>query len=162
VPFEELALMHYLKVVGENAYTETIDLLHCKNCGANQHLEENYKSLGCVYFGEPLIKEDIEQEGWILPGALVPSQLDAKKAKSIFKNLVSNIWLAPNNLKRAGLSPEDLHRLYVPYWTFDANLFATCQRQRGDYYYETQQAQKKWHTDLDKYKRLVGYLLQVL
>lgn len=136
--FEELELAHYLRIVGENAYTETIELLHCKSCGANQHVEENYKSLACVYCGEPLIREDIEQEGWILPGALVPFQLDVKMARNIFKGWVSSLWFAPNNLKRAALDPEGLHGLYVPYWTFDANLFAIYQGQRGDYYYETQ------------------------
>tara|TARA_R110002051_G_scaffold95735_1_gene165753 strand:+ start:1304 stop:2386 length:1083 start_codon:yes stop_codon:yes gene_type:complete len=136
--FEELELQHYLKVVGDNAYTETIDLLHCKNCGANQHVEENYKSLGCIYCGEPLIREDIEKEGWILPGALIPFQLDSKKAKEIFKNWVKGLWFAPNKLKKAALDAEGLHGLYIPYWTFDANLYASYQGQRGDYYYETQ------------------------
>lgn len=136
--FEELELQHYLKVVGDNAYTETIDLLHCKNCGANQHIEENYKSLHCVYCSEPLIKEDIQKEGWILPGALVPFQLDNKKARGIFLKWVKSLWFAPNKLKRAALDPETMHGLYVPYWTFDANLDASYQGQRGDYYYETQ------------------------
>ena len=141
--FEELELEHYLKVVGENAYTETIDVLHCKNCGANQHVEENYKSLKCIYCSEPLILEDIEKEGWIVPGALVPFQIDAKRAKSIFKTWVGKIWFAPNKLKRAALDPEGLHGLYLPYWTFDANLHAKYQGQRGDYYYETQRVKTK-------------------
>jgi len=141
--FEELELQHYLKAVGQNAYTETIDLLHCKNCGANQHVEENYKSLACVYCGEPLIREDIEKEGWIIPQAVLPFQLDAKKAQSIFKNWVGSLWFAPNKLKRAALNPEGLHGLYVPYWTFDANLFAAYHGQRGDYYYETERIRTK-------------------
>ncbi|WP_289060532.1 DNA helicase PriA [uncultured Zobellia sp.] len=141
--FEELELEHYLKVVGENAYTETIDVLHCKNCGANQHVEENYKSLKCIYCSEPLILEDIEKEGWIVPGALVPFQIDAKRAKSIFKTWVGKIWFAPNKLKRAALDPEGLHGLYLPYWTFDADLHAKYQGQRGDYYYETQRVKTK-------------------
>ncbi|PCJ95346.1 MAG: DNA helicase PriA [Flavobacteriaceae bacterium] len=136
--FEELELQHYLKVVGENAYTETISLLHCKNCSANQHVEENYKSLSCVYCGEPLIKEDTNEEGWILPGAIVPFQLDARKAKGIFKKWVAKIWFAPNNLKRASLDLEGLHGLYLPYWTFDAQLYASYQGMRGDYYYVTE------------------------
>ncbi len=141
--FEELELRHYLKAVGDNAYTETIDLLNCKNCGGNQHVEENYKSLNCVYCGEPLIREDIEKEGWILPGALVPFQLDNKQAMGIFKNWVNGIWFAPNNLKRAALDPEAMHGLYVPYWTFDAQLYAAYQGERGDYYYETQSYRTK-------------------
>ncbi len=136
--FEELELQHYLKVVGENAFTDTIQLLQCKNCGANQHAEEHYKSLHCVYCGEPLILEDAQEEGWILPGALVPFQLDAQRARQIFKKWVDDLWFAPNTLKKAALDPEGLHGLYVPYWTFDANLFASYQGQRGDYYYETQ------------------------
>lgn len=141
--FEELELQHYLKVVGDNAYTETIDLLHCKNCGANQHSEENFKSLHCVYCGEPLIKEDIDREGWILPGALVPFQLDTKKAQGIFKNWVKGIWFAPNNLKRAALDPEGLHGLYIPHWTFDVKIRANYKGQRGEFYYETERIRTK-------------------
>ena len=151
--FEELELQHYLKVVGENAYTETIELLHCKNCGANQHVEENYKSLDCVYCGEPLIREDVEKEGWILPGALVPFQLDAKKAGNVFKNWVRGIWFAPNKLKRAALDPERLHGLYIPYWTFDSNLFASYQGQRGDYYYETRRIRTKSGTKTQQVRK---------
>ena len=91
-----------------------------------------------MYCSEPLIREDVEKEGWILPGALVPFALDAKKAQSIFKSWVGKIWFAPDNLKKAALDPEGLHGLYIPYWTFDANLFASYQGQRGDYYYENQ------------------------
>ncbi len=141
--FEELELQHYLKVVGDSAYTETIDLLHCKNCGGNQHVEENFKSLLCVYCGEPLIKEDVEKEGWITPGALVPFQIDQKRARQIFRKWVSGLWFAPGNLKRASLDPEALHGLYVPYWTFDAQLKAAYMGQRGDYYYETQMVRTK-------------------
>ncbi|MFC4095609.1 DNA helicase PriA [Euzebyella saccharophila] len=141
--FEELELQHYLQAVGQNAYTDTISLLHCKNCGANQHVEDNYKSLKCVYCSEPLIKEDEEKEGWILPGALIPFKLDDQKAKTIFKNWVNGIWFAPNKLKRAALDPEGLHGLYLPFWTFDANLFAQYQGQRGDYYYETKRVRTK-------------------
>ncbi|MEX0274808.1 MAG: DNA helicase PriA, partial [Flavobacteriaceae bacterium] len=141
--FEELELEHYLKVVGENAYTETIELLHCKSCGANQHVEEHFKSLACVYCGEPLIREDVEKEGWILPGALIPFQLDQKRARNLFKNWVRKIWFAPNNLKRAALDPEGIHGLYLPFWTFDAHLFSSYQGQRGDHYYETQRYRTK-------------------
>ncbi len=169
--FEELELRHYLKVVGENAYTDTIDLLNCKHCGANQHVKENYKSLSCVYCGEPLIREDIEKEGWILPGALIPFQLDVKRARGIFKNWVGSIWFAPNELKKAALATDGLRGLYVPYWTFDANLSAAYQGQRGDYYYEkrsirtkngtkTQQVRKtRWSSASGRVKGFVDDIL---
>ncbi len=136
--FEELELEHYLKVVGDNSYTESIDVIQCKNCGANQHIEENYKSLNCVYCSEPLIIEDTQQEGWIMPGAVLPFQFDKKKARHIFKKWISGVWFAPNKLQKAALDPEGLHGLYLPHWTFDANLYASYHGQRGDYYYVTE------------------------
>lgn len=133
--FEELELRPYLEELGNLSHSEVISLIHCKNCGANQHIEENYKSLHCVYCSMPLIIEDLQKEEWILPGALVPFQLTKEKAHSIFKAWVKKLWFAPNKLKKAALDPRYTKGLYVPYWTFDAQLFATYTGQRGDYYY---------------------------
>ena len=142
--FEELELDHYLKVTGgDHVFTDTIELLHCKNCGASQHVAENYKSLACVYCGEPLIREDAREAGWILPGALVPFQIDAARARQLFRKWVRGLWFAPGKLKRAALDPEAIHGLYLPYWTFDGNLQADYTGQRGDYYYETQRVRTR-------------------
>jgi len=136
--FEELELQHYLNMVGNHAFTEKIEILQCKNCGANQHVEENFKSLHCVYCAEPLIIEDAEEEGWIAPGGVLPFQLDHKKARLLFKQWVNKVWFAPNKLKKAALDPEGLHGVYIPHWTFDSNAMAKYVGQRGDYYYERQ------------------------
>ena len=58
-----------------------------------------------------------------------------EKAHSIFKTWVKKLWFAPNKLKKAALDPQFTKGLYVPYWTFDAQLYATYTGQRGDYYY---------------------------
>ena len=136
--FEELELYPYLKEMGAQKHSEEISMLHCKNCGANQHVEENYKSLHCVYCTMPLILEDVYKEDWILPGAVLPFQIDQKKSFQIFKKWVDSLWFAPNNLKKAALDPQFTKGLYLPYWTFDAQLQASYSGQRGEYYYETQ------------------------
>jgi len=136
--FEELELYPYLKEMGAQKHSEEISMLHCKNCGANQHVEENYKSLHCVYCTMPLILEDAYKEDWILPGAVLPFQIDQKKSFQIFKKWVDSLWFAPNNLKKAALDPQFTKGLYLPYWTFDAQLQASYSGQRGEYYYETQ------------------------
>jgi DNA-directed RNA polymerase subunit RPC12/RpoP len=134
--FEELELYPYLKEMGAQRHSEEISMLHCKNCGANQHVEENYKSLHCVYCSTPLILEDAYKENWILPGAVLPFQIDQKKSFLIFKKWVNSLWFAPNKLKKAALDPQFTKGLYLPYWTFDAQLEASYSGQRGDYYYE--------------------------
>jgi DNA-directed RNA polymerase subunit RPC12/RpoP len=135
--FEELELVKYLSEMGAQSHSEQITMLQCKNCGANQHIEENYKSLHCVYCSTPLIIEDAYKEDWILPGAVVPFQLSQEKAHQIFKKWVNGLWFAPNDLKKASLDPQHTKGLYSPYWTFDAQLFATYTGQRGEYYYVT-------------------------
>lgn len=135
IGLEELALQRYLDEMGSLSHSEQITMLHCKNCGAQQHIEENYKSLHCVYCSMPLIIEDALKEDWILPGAVLPFQIDQKRAHQIFKKWVDGLWFAPNKLKKAALDPENTKGLYSPFWTFDAQLFATYQGQRGVYYY---------------------------
>ncbi|WP_025743702.1 hypothetical protein [Aquimarina pacifica] len=133
--FKELALKPYLTEMGSQSHSEEIMMLHCKNCGANQHIEENYKSLHCVYCTMPLIIEDAYKEDWILPGAILPFQFDQKKSHQIFSKWVKGLWFAPNNLKKAALDPQNTKGLYLPYWTFDAQLYADYTGKRGDYYY---------------------------
>ena len=135
--FEELELYPFLKEMGAQKHSEEISMLHCKNCGADQHVEENYKSLHCVYCGQPLVIEDAYTEIWILPGAVLPFQIDKKQSFTIFKKWVKRLWFAPNNLKKAALDPQFTKGLYLPYWTFDAQLYASYTGQRGEYYYET-------------------------
>ena len=133
--FQELELKPYLDQMGGQSHSEEITMLHCKNCGANQHIEENYKSLHCVYCTMPLIVEDAYKEDWILPGALLPFEFDQKKSHQIFSKWVKSLWFAPNNLKKAALDPQNTKGLYLPYWTFDAQLNGQYTGQRGDYYY---------------------------
>ncbi|EDM44358.1 hypothetical protein SCB49_04995 [unidentified eubacterium SCB49] len=135
--FEELELKPYLEQLGSQSHSEKITMLHCKNCGANQHVEENYKSLHCVYCSMPLIIEDAYKDDWILPGAVLPFQIDQKKAHLIFKKWVNGLWWAPNKLQKASLDPQHTKGLYAPFWTFDAQLKSNYTGQRGEYYYVT-------------------------
>lgn len=133
--FEELELKPYLETLGKQSHTEEISMIQCKNCGANQHIEEHYKSLHCVYCSMPLIIEDAHKEEWILPGAVLPFQIDQEKAHQMFQRWVKSLWWAPNKLQKASLDPQNTKGLYSPYWTFDAQLSADYSGQRGDYYY---------------------------
>ena len=134
--FQELELYPYLEQMGSLSHTEKISLLNCKSCGANQHVEENYKSLHCVYCSEPLITEDSYEEDWILPGAILPFQFTNEKSVTIFQKWIKSLWFAPNILKKTSLEPHRLKGLYLPFWTFDAQLYGKYTGQRGDYYYE--------------------------
>ncbi len=134
----ELDLHSYLEQLGEVSHSQKISILSCKSCGANQHVEENYKSLHCIYCSEPLIKEDSHEEDWIVPGGLVPFQYESIQAQTILKKWVKSLWFAPNSLKKASISPDKIKGLYLPYWTFDAQLYANYTGKRGEHYYDTE------------------------
>ncbi|ARN72079.1 DNA helicase PriA [Nonlabens tegetincola] len=136
-PFQEIELLPYLEQLGSQSHSTELSLLDCKSCGATQHVEESYKTLQCVYCASPLQIDELYREEWIQPGALIPFQINQGKAHLIFKNWVNKLWWAPNNLKKASLSPENTKGLYLPYWTFDAQLQAGYTGMRGDYYYVT-------------------------
>ena len=123
--FEELELYPYLKEMGAQKHSEEISMLHCK-------------ALHCVYCSMPLVIADAYKEDWILPGAVLPFQIKKEKSFVIFQKWVSKLWWAPNKLKKAALDPQFTKGLYLPYWTFDAQLFASYTGKRGEYYYETQ------------------------
>lgn len=133
--FKELELKLHLEKVGSLSHSEEVLMLHCNSCGANQHIQDNFKSLHCVYCTMPLIRDDATLENWILPGAIVPFQLEVQKSHLIFSNWVKGLWFAPNELKKAALDLENTQGVYLPYWTFDAQLYAKYEGQRGDYYY---------------------------
>jgi hypothetical protein len=48
-----------------------------------------------------------------------------------------NRWFAPNALKRGALT-DTVKGLYIPYWTFDAQVHADWTAESGYYYYETE------------------------
>lgn len=134
---KELNIQEYLSEMGSLSHSEEITILNCKNCGAPQHIQENYQSLQCVYCSNPLVIEDEKTEKWILPGAVLPFQLAQEKSHAIFRKWVTSLWFAPNVLKKVSLESQSTKGLYLPYWTFDAQLQAEYQGQRGTYYYET-------------------------
>lgn len=135
--FEELDLLPYLEKVGTQAHSQKISMIQCKKCGANQHIAENFKSLHCVYCSSPLLVEDTTTEDWILPGAIIPFQINKNQSRQIFARWVKNLWFAPNKLKKAVLDVQKNKGLYLPYWTFDAQLHGTYRGKRGEYYYVT-------------------------
>lgn len=133
--FQELELLPYLEKIGTQSHSQEISILQCKNCGANQHIGNNYKSLECVYCAAPLIVEDAKTAQWILPGAIIPFQLDKNKSHRIFSQWVRGLWFAPNKLQKATLDIQATKGLYLPYWTFDAQAQANYRGERGEYYY---------------------------
>lgn len=134
----ELDLHKYLSKVGGQSHSEEVTMTHCNGCGANQHIGEHIKTRNCVFCGNILELKDQTSEEWILPGAIIPFFIDDRKANQAFQTWTKGLWFAPNNFKKATLNTDHLKGVYIPFWTFDAQMHVRYSGERGTYYYENE------------------------
>lgn len=109
----------------------------CANCKATPTVDENLKSMSCPYCGSPLIEENVHQERYIKPGYVSPFRINKNQINGLLSKWINGLWFAPNKLRKAVLSPLNLHGIYIPFWTFDALTKTDYTGERGDAYYVT-------------------------
>jgi hypothetical protein len=71
------------------------------------------------------------------PESLLPMKLSENQVRDSIRTWYGSRWFAPNKLKRAALT-DTVKGLYIPYWTFDAQVHADWTAESGYYYYETE------------------------
>jgi len=135
----ELDLQKHLSQLNGQAFSEQITMVHCNSCGADQHIGEDVKTENCVFCGSNIELQDQTTEEWINPGAILPFYINKNKANKYFEKWVKGLWFAPNKFKKATLSTSFLEGVYIPYWTFDAQMQVEYSGERGVYYYENKQ-----------------------
>jgi hypothetical protein len=68
----------------------------------------------------------------VLPFAIAQTQV-----REDLRRWYGSRWFAPNRLKTAALT-DQAHGLYIPYWTFDAQVVCPWEAEAGHYYYTTE------------------------
>jgi hypothetical protein len=71
------------------------------------------------------------------PESLLPMKVSETQVRESIRRWYGSRWFAPNLLKRAALT-DTVKGLYIPYWTFDAQVRADWTAESGYYYYETE------------------------
>jgi hypothetical protein len=69
------------------------------------------------------------------PESLLPMKVSESQVRDSIRRWYGTRWFAPNQLKRAALT-DTVKGLYIPYWTFDAQVHAEWTAESGYYYYE--------------------------
>jgi DNA-directed RNA polymerase subunit RPC12/RpoP len=120
--------------------------IKCQDCGADIIVEAGQKTARCDYCGgRRLIEEDLPP-GVLQAEGLLPFRFKADDAVSKFRKWLAGgdswfgkLWVRlvrPRALQQTA-SVEDLHGIYVPYWTYDSKAHAYWTAQAGYYYYVT-------------------------
>lgn len=110
----------------------------CRNCHAVSVFDPKEVGKNCDFCGSPELVDYEEIKAPIRPQSLLPFKVDRTRVRESLRKWYASKWLAPGKLKSKALV-DTIHGVYLPYWTFDAQVSAGWTADAGTYYYTTEQ-----------------------
>jgi len=108
----------------------------CVSCSAKFVLDADKTRVICAFCGSENVNLEAFEHRFIQPAGIIPFLISRKKAEKEFSVWIKRGWFHPNKLKKIARI-EGLHGVYIPFWTFDAQVSAQWTGEAGTYYYET-------------------------
>ncbi len=109
----------------------------CQSCQAISVFDPGRVSQRCDFCGSTALVPYEETKDAFRPESLLPMKLAETQVRDIIRRWYGTRWFAPNRLKRAALT-DTVKGLYIPYWTFDAQVHADWTAESGYYSYVTE------------------------
>lgn len=109
----------------------------CQSCQAISVFDPERVAQRCDFCGSSALVPYEETKDAFRPESLLPMKLSEDQVRDAIRRWYANRWFAPNKLKRAALT-DTVKGLYIPYWTFDAQVHADWSAASGYYYYVTE------------------------
>lgn len=103
--------------------------MQCKGCGAKVEISADCTATECAYCGSSYVLAE-KQEDALIPDGVVPFKVDKQSVKETFTKWINKRWLAPGKLKQLYES-DKIQGIYVPYWTFDADVVCDYSAEGG-------------------------------
>jgi len=110
--------------------------VQCQSCKAISMFDPKRVAQRCEFCGSPSIVPYTETRSAIHPESVLPFQWPEPQVREAMRKWYGSRWFAPNRMKSGALT-DTVHGLYIPYWTFDAQVHADWTAEAGYYYYET-------------------------
>ncbi len=108
----------------------------CDTCGARVTFEDLNTADLCVYCGSATVLEQEANRNAIRPESLVPLDVSREQVHENFRKWIKGLWFRPSALKHT--KNFEAAGIYVPFWTFDAQVHSDWSADAGYYYYVTQ------------------------
>lgn len=109
----------------------------CQSCQAITVFDPTRVAQRCDFCGSSALIPFDEIKAPIRPESLLEFRLSETAVRDEVRKWYGNRWFAPNALKARALT-DTLHGVYLPYWTFDAQVHAQWTAESGYHYYETE------------------------
>jgi hypothetical protein len=107
----------------------------CQSCQAISVFDPSRISQRCDFCGSTALVPYEEVKEAFRPESLLPLKVSESQVRDAIHRWYKTRWFAPNRLKHAALT-DTVKGLYIPYWTFDAQVHADWTAESGYYYYE--------------------------
>ena len=111
--------------------------VRCQHCNAISVFEAERIGQRCDFCGSSSLVPYEEVQEVFRPESLLPLKIGESEVREAMRRWYASRWFAPNALARRALT-DTVHALYLPYWTFDAQVSADWQAESGYYYYVTE------------------------
>ncbi len=92
----------------------------------------------CTFCGSARVLEQSENQNALRPESLLPFAVDKKLANGHFARWLGKLWFRPSDLKRMA-RVQEVNGVYVPFWTFDADVQSRWTAEAGYHYYTEQE-----------------------
>ena len=108
----------------------------CQSCQAISVFDPSRVGQRCEFCGSSQLVPYEQVKEPFSPESLLPFAIQESKARDLLRAWYGRQWLAPNNLAKLALT-DTIRGIYLPYWTFDAQVHARWTADSGRYYYVT-------------------------
>ncbi|MSU61705.1 MAG: zinc ribbon domain-containing protein [Pedosphaera sp.] len=109
----------------------------CQSCQAISVFDAERVGQRCDFCGSSSLLPYEEIKEAFRPESLLQMKLSEQQVRDAIRQWYGSRWFAPNLLKSKALT-DIVRGLYIPYWTFDAQVHADWTAESGYYYYETE------------------------
>ena len=136
---EELDLVRALREMPDDQrgwQTET-RTVQCQSCKAVSVFDPKRVGQRCEFCGSPELVDYQEIKSPIRPQSLLPFKVAESAVREQIRRWYKSKWLAPGALKSRALV-DTVNGVYIPYWTFDAQVVCPWEADAGHYYYTTE------------------------
>ena len=114
----------------------------CQSCQAISVFDPSRVGQRCEFCGSSQLVPYEQVKAPFSPESLLPFAIQESKARDLLRAWYRRQWLAPNNLAKRALT-DTIRGVYLPYWTFDAQVHASWTADSGRYYYVTNNGKRE-------------------
>ncbi len=111
--------------------------VRCRSCQAISVFDPARVGQNCEFCGSPELVDYDEIKAPLRPQSVLPFAVDEVRVRESIRRWYAGKWLAPGTFTKHAMV-DTVRGLYLPYWTFDAQVRCPWTAEAGHYHYTTQ------------------------